>query len=173
MKKKQTACGMYGSMKDYCLKCKKFCVVINTDDDVEEDEEDKIHNCKIIGMCCSNADNNTEDLAVEHHEFTLSYDFEIKCGYVKLSYELLNNLMVYSGLGYVTPIRKSPQYRDDDTIWSYCEGAKKNLKLLLEAKKILFERCDKYLRTTRCPLDNDDERCTFFVERMMKKWNQK
>ena len=173
MKEKQTACKMYGSMKDYCLKCKKFCVEINTDDDVEEDEEDKIHHCKIIGMCCPNADDNTEDLEVEHHEFALSYNFNIKHDYVELSYELLARLMFHTGLGYVTPIRKSPYYRDDDVIWTYSEVAKKNLENLLEAKKILFEKCDRYLRKTRCPLDNDDEHCTFFVERMMRKWNQK
>ena len=170
--KKETACSLYGSMKQYCLGCRKFCIEIKTDEALYEDREScKSYECVITGSCFSNANDNTPSFEVETCEFPLLPNFKIKYGHVELSGELLDDLLVYSQFGYVTPVRKSFFFSDDDSVWSDEESERK-LKRLLEAKKVFFKKCDKYLRTTRCPLELDDRNCSFFVERAMKKWNK-
>lgn len=170
--KKETACSLYGSMKQYCLGCRKFCIEIKTDEALYEDREPcKSYECVITGSCFSNANDNTPSFEVETCEFPLLPNFKIKYGHVELSGEHLDDLLVYSQFGYVTPVRKSFFFSDDDPVWSD-EDSERKLKCLLEAKKVFFKKCDKYLRTTRCPLEPDDRNCSFFVERAMKKWNE-
>ena len=164
---------MYGCMKDYCLKCKKFC--IHFDSTSPPTKLHGIYKGTVEGRCYCDSNNN-DDLLGRYHYYinALFPNKREKRGKIQFNEGLLKRLRFTHTEADVTPVRLTYYFQkptvdcDEGTILLM-----EDVEEYLEAKKEFFEKCDKYLRTTRCPLDNDDERCTFFVERMMKKWNQK
>jgi hypothetical protein len=159
-------------MKQYCLKCRKFCVYFEGDYDYRNmPKPEEIVGGSVSGHCYLLCEANSQSqggfyaVAQVRNEEGLGYK-ELK-GRISITGKLVHE-MFFSSIGYVTPMRVNQSF---DT-WEYEEAVPGYKKHFEDNKKKFFKLCDDYLRTTRCPLEPEDKHCCFYVERAMKKWNK-
>ena len=178
--KSQTACAIYGSMKDYCLHCKKFCLYFIGDYKLSlnytvDIDPKRFYNGRVEGRCYCMCEDGDDDVSlIPYYRFAPLPNGHEKRGSVRLSGELMKRLRICTSLSYIMPMRLT--YYFDSPVEEF-EGKKidrmENMDDYLEAKKEFIEICDRYVRKTRCPLDTNDNKCTFFVERSVERWNKK
>ena len=178
--KSQTACAVNGSMKDYCLKCRKFCLYFIGDYKLNfaycvDIDPKRFYNGRVEGRCYYMCNDSEDDVSRKpFYEFAkLPNNYE-KRGSVRLSGELMQRLRICTSFSYIMPKRLTYYF---DSPVEEIEGEKfdriENIDDFLEAKREFVEICDKYLRKTRCPLEPEDRNCDYYVERVMKSWNRK